>query len=169
MRKLLLFSLLFPLISLAQKPASLVSFDQPDSLYSDILKEKRQLWIYSPSADTTYFEKPSYPVLYVLDGDAHFAYLQTMIQLLSTNGNTALPQMVIVAIANTDRTRDLSPTNDPKMPNSGGGEQFTAFLEKELLPYIDNKYPTCGVTYKITMIHKEETGCYFFKKSSKLG
>lgn len=142
MRKLILFSLLFPLISLAQKPASLVSFGQPDSLYSDILKEKRPLWIYSPNADTTYFEKPSYPVLYVLDGDAHFAYLQTMIQLLSTNGNTALPQMVIVAIPNTDRTRDLSPTNDPKMPTSGGGEQFTVFLEKELLPYIDSKYPT---------------------------
>ncbi|PWV56342.1 alpha/beta hydrolase-fold protein [Chitinophaga sp. S165] len=142
MRKLILLSLLFPLLSIAQTPTTLVSFGQPDSLYSAILKEKRHLWIYSPSGDTTYFEKPAYPVLYVLDGDAHFAYLQTMMQQLSLNGNTALPQMIIVGIANTNRTRDLTPTSDPKIPDSGGGEQFTSFLEKELLPYIDSKYPT---------------------------
>lgn len=144
MRKLILFSLLFPLIAIAQTPKNLVSFGQPDSIYSNILKEERQLWIYSPNVDTTYFEKPAYPVLYVLDGDAHFASLQTMIQQLSLNGNTALPQMIIVGIANTNgnRTRDLTPTADPKVPDSGGSEQFTSFLEKELLPYIDDKYPT---------------------------
>lgn len=144
MRKLILFALLFPLATMAQTAKSLVSFGQPDSVYSDILKEKRPLWIYSPSVDTAFFEKPAYPVLYILDGDSHFATLQTMIQQLSLNGNTALPQMIIVGIANTDnnRMRDLTPTADAKMPNSGGGEQFTSFMEKELLPYIDNKYPT---------------------------
>ncbi|MCF6407184.1 hypothetical protein L3C95_30085 [Chitinophaga filiformis] len=142
MRKLLLFLLLFPLVTPAQIQKNLVSFGQPDSIYSDILKEKRQLWIYSPGVDTTYFEKPSFPVLYVLDGDGHFASLYTMMQQLSHNGNTAMPQMIIVGITNTNRMRDLTPTADPKMPGSGGSEQFTSFLEKELLPYIDSKYPT---------------------------
>ncbi len=142
MRTLILFFLLLPLITPAQAPKNLVSFGQADSLYSDILKEKRELLIYCPGVDTNYFEQPSFPVLYLLDGDAHFASLQTVIQLLSNNGNTALSQMIIVAISNTNRTRDLTPSADPEQPGSGGAEQFTAFLEKELLPYIDSKYPT---------------------------
>ena len=144
MRKLLFLLLLLPLIAAAQTPKNLVTFGQPDSIYSAILKEKRELWIYSPGADTSYFQKPAYPVLYVLDGDMHFAYLQTIVQQMSMNGNTAAPQMIIVGIAssNGNRNRDLSPSADPKVPGSGGGEQFTAFLEKELLPYIDSKYPT---------------------------
>lgn len=144
MKKFILLLLLFPLAGIAQPPQTLVSFGKPDSVYSDILKENRPLWIYCPPADTSYFAKPAYPVLYLLDGDAHFAYLQTMIQQLSLNGVTALPQMIIVGIANTNgnRMRDLTPIADPKMPGTGGGEQFTSFLEKELFPYIERKYPT---------------------------
>ncbi|ACU63448.1 alpha/beta hydrolase-fold protein [Chitinophaga pinensis] len=144
MRQLFLLVLLLPLIASAQTPKQLVSFGQPDSIYSDILKEKRELWIYSPNSDTSFFAKAAYPVLYVLDGDAHFSYLQTIIRQMSENGVTALPQMIIVGIASTNgnRMHDLTPTVDPKMPGSGGGEQFTAFIEKELIPYIDNKYPT---------------------------
>jgi uncharacterized protein len=133
---------------------SLVSFGQRDSLYSTILKENRPLWIYSPPVDTSWFVKPAYPVLYVLDGDFHFATLQTMIQQLGViNGNTALPQMIIVGIPNTgrNRTRDLTPTADPADPAAGGGEQFTAFLEKELMPYINKQYPVAP--YNIIVGH----------------
>lgn len=144
MKKLILLLLLLPVAIFAQSPNSLVSFGQADSVYSDVLKEQRQLWIYCPPVDTNYFKMPAYPVLYVLDGDAHFAYLQTIIQQLSLNGVTAMPQMIIVGIAtsNENRMRDLTPSADPKMPGTGGGERFTAFLEKELFPYIDRKYPT---------------------------
>lgn len=133
---------------------SLVSFGQRDSLYSTILKENRPLWIYSPHVDTTWLVKPAYPVLYVLDGDFHFATLYTMIQQLGViNGNTALPQMIIVGIPNTNRnrTRDLTPTADTTDNSSGGGEPFTAFLEKELVPYINKKYPVAP--YSIIIGH----------------
>lgn len=152
MSKMFLFvCLLFHFAVYAQTPKGLVSFGQPDSINSGILKEKRILWVYSPGVDTNYFEKPAYPVLYVLDGDNFFASFQTMMQLLSTDGNTAFPQMIIVGILNTDRTRDLTPTANSAMPNSGGGEQFTAFMEKELIPYIDSKYPTAP--YRILFGH----------------
>jgi hypothetical protein len=75
-----------------------------------------------------------------------------MIQQLSqVNGNTIVPEMIIVGIPNTDRTRDLTPTHIvsdlPMMDsgfskNTGGGENFAAFMEKELIPYIDSKYQT---------------------------
>jgi predicted alpha/beta superfamily hydrolase len=124
-----------------------------DSINSKILNEKRKIWVYTPGI-TSGNHDPSqrYPVLYLLDGDAHFASVAGLIQQLSqANGNTVLPEMIVVAIPNTDRTRDLTPTHvtsDPPMMDSnsskttGGGENFLAFIEKELMPYIDSAYPT---------------------------
>jgi predicted alpha/beta superfamily hydrolase len=97
-----------------------------------------------------------------LDGDGHFSSVVGMIQQLSSiNGNTMCPKMIVVGIPNTDRTRDLTPTHidaDPAMmmdsafaKTSGGGENFIAFIEKELMPYIEAKYPTAP--YKMLIGH----------------
>ena len=124
-----------------------------DSIYSTVLKEKRKVWVYTPNLKSGE-QNPGqrYPVVYLLDGDGHFESVVGMIQQLSqVNGNTIVPEMIIVGIPNTDRTRDLTPThivNDPPMMDSnfskttGGGENFAAFLEKELMPHIDSIYPT---------------------------
>ena len=133
-----------------------------DSVYSKILGEKRKVWIYTPdmlngNRDTS----QRYPVVYLLDGDGHFASVAGMIQQLSEiNGNTLCPQMIVVGIPNTDRTRDLTPTHissDPPMMDSnfskptGGGENFVAFMEKELMPHIDSVYAT--QPYRILIGH----------------
>ncbi len=124
-----------------------------DSVYSTILKEQRKIWVYTPNMKAG-MQNPGqrYPVVYLLDGDGHFESVAGMVQQLSqVNGNTIVPEMIIVGIPNTDRTRDLTPTHiisDPPMmdsnstKNTGGGENFTAFLEKELMPHIDSLYPT---------------------------
>ena len=125
-----------------------------DTVYSEILKEKRPILVYTPGFDTVYFTKPQYPVLYVLDGDGYFNGLVTMIQHLSQhNGNTLVPQMIIVGIPNTPghRTRDLTAIKGLQDPTSGGGEAFTFFLEKELIPYIDKHYATAP--YRTFMGH----------------
>lgn len=124
-----------------------------DSLDSKVLQEKRKIWVYVPnSAASDIYAKAKYPVVYLLDGDAHFYSVVGMIQQLSSvNGNSICPEMIVVGIPNTDRTRDLTPTHmdiDPMMNDSnalrtsGGGERFAAFLEKELMPYIEATYPT---------------------------
>jgi uncharacterized protein len=68
--------------------------------------------------------------------------------------------MIVVGIPNTDRTRDLTPTHmdvEPMMNDStfvktsGGGENFIAFMEKELMPFIESKYPTAP--YKMLIGH----------------
>ncbi|QEC66811.1 alpha/beta hydrolase [Panacibacter ginsenosidivorans] len=124
-----------------------------DSVYSNILGEQRKVWIYTPdmlsgNRDTT----QRYPVVYLLDGDGHFESVAGMIQQLSEiNGNTICPEMIVVGIPNTDRTRDLTPTHissdQPMMDSNfskstGGGENFVSFIEKELMPHIDSVYPT---------------------------
>jgi predicted alpha/beta superfamily hydrolase len=119
-----------------------------DSIQSKILGEQRKIWVHVPNV-----ANQKYPVVYVLDGDGHFSSVVGMIQQLSTtNGNMMCPKMIVVGIPNTDRTRDLTPTHivaDPFVPadstfhkTSGGGENFIAFIEKELMPHIEAKYPT---------------------------
>jgi len=128
-----------------------------DSVQSTILGENRKIWVHVPDGGGS----QKYPVVYVLDGDGHFSSVVGMIQQLSTiNGNTMCPKMIVVGIPNTDRTRDLTPTHiDADLPmmdsafakTSGGGENFIAFLEKELMPFIESKYPTAP--YKMLIGH----------------
>lgn len=133
-----------------------------DSVQSKILNENRKVWVYVPNgADDSTFAKKRYPVVYLLDGDGHFPSLTGIIQQLSqVNGNTLLPQMIVVGIPNTHRTRDLTPTNtlhgldgktDSSLKTSGGGEKFTNFIARELIPHIDSLYPTAP--YKILIGH----------------
>lgn len=123
-----------------------------DTVQSKILNEKRSIWIHLPAgANNPGNAGMRYPVVYVLDGSDHFASVSGIIQYLSeANGNMICPDMIVVGINNTDRTRDLTPTNGKvdfenkpttDFKTSGGGEAFTAFIEKELMPYIESKYP----------------------------
>ena len=131
-----------------------------DSIQSTILKEQRKIWVYVPESWPP-GNKQRYPVLYLLDGEGHFYSVVGMIQQLSqVNGNTVCPEMIVVGITNTDRTRDLTPTKaapnppmiDSAMANgSGGGEAFVSFIEKELMPHIDSLYPT--QPYKMLVGH----------------
>lgn len=82
-----------------------------------------------------------------------------MIQKLSGEVNV-LPEMILIGITNTDRMRDLSPSHASIYPpfhdtlflkTSGGAENFTAFIEKELFPYVDSLYPTAP--YRILIGH----------------
>lgn len=133
-----------------------------DSVYSKILNEQRKVWIYTPDMTSGFHDSTKhYPVVYLLDGDAHFTSVAGLVQQLSqVNGNTVYPEMIIVAIPNTDRTRDLTPTHIVSdLPNmdsnfsktTGGGENFVSFIENELMPHIDSTYPT--EPYKILIGH----------------
>jgi len=146
-----------------------------DSIDSNILNEQREVWIHIPKGNSdSIFEEKKYPVVYLLDGDAHFnSVVGIMQQLSSVNGNSICPQMIVVGIPNTNRTRDLTPdkgtihpyTDSTLIANSGGGKNFMSFIEKELIPYINSKYPTRpyqmlighsfgGLTVMNTFIHK---------------
>ncbi len=163
MKKLLLY-ILITIITFALKAQSdnRIIIGKIDTVYSNILKEHRKIMIYTPDMTSGSHDlKQSYPVLYLLDGDSHFASVVGLVQQLSqANGNTVLPEMIIVGITNTDRTRDLTPTHVnsdlPAMDSnfsktSGGGQNFIAFIEKELMPHIDSVYPTAP--YKILVGH----------------
>jgi predicted alpha/beta superfamily hydrolase len=158
-----LFYLPMLLLTLAQMAQAQITTGRTDTLYSKTLGETRRLLIYLPSSyGDTYFYPRRYPVLYLLDGDSHINPVSSMVQMLGErNGPMGFPELIIVAIPNTDRMRDLTPThitNDPThmadsatLSRTGGGEKFLAFISNELMPHIDSLYRTAP--YKIFMGH----------------
>lgn len=154
-----IFTIFYSIVALAQADNK-ITIGTIDSIQSEILNEQRKIWMYVPEGYKP-GSKQRYPVVYLLDGDSHFYSVVGMIQQLSqVNGNTILPEMIVVGILNTDRTRDLTPTHiesDPPIMDSvssttsGGGEHFVSFLEKELMPHIDTAYPT--QPYKMLIGH----------------
>ena len=133
-----------------EHPAGQIVIGQMDSLHSEILDETRSIWVHVPgNATGAIFSETNYPVLYLLDGPGHFHAVTGMLKNLRDNG--IVPNMVVVAIPNTDRTRDLTPSHVDEMfgdssfvETSGGGDEFLEFLEKELIPYVEEKYPVTG-------------------------
>ena len=119
-----------------------------DQLNSKILQEDRILNIYLPegysSKDTT-----RYPVVYLLDGsaDEDFIHITGIYQFYTFPWMNRVPKSIIVGIATVDRRRDYTfPTSlesDKKLyPTTGHSAAFIDFIEKELQPYIQNKYKT---------------------------
>ena len=141
----------------AQTIQSQILIGKIDSIYSNELNELRRIIVYIPTMTNN--EGPSskrYPVLYLFDGEDHFLSTVGMIQQLSqVNGNTVFPEMIVVGITNTNRDRDLTPAPYPndssRISSTGGGEKFTAFIENELIPYINSQYPT--QSYRILVGH----------------
>jgi len=128
-----------------------------DTINSSILNEKRPVWIYKPDDAFFGLEKSDslkrYPVIYLLDGNWHFASVVGLLQQMSfVNGNKICPEMIVVGIPNTDRFRDLTPSCDSsRSKTSGGSDNFISFMNKELIPYIDSTYPTAP--YKMLIGH----------------
>ncbi len=151
----LLLALLLSASAGAQAPGPRpVTIGSMDSIWSPTLKEYRRFWTYTPPSyrQTTYFPR-GYPVLYLLDGDAHFHSVTGLLQILGTgvNGTYVVPEMIVIAIPNTNRTRDLTPTKSMLSPDgttvpgfavSGGGANFLQFVRSELIPHVDSSFRT---------------------------
>jgi predicted alpha/beta superfamily hydrolase len=158
-----IFKILFIIIIVPQNLSGQdkieVAIGKKYSIHSDILNEDRSYWIHLPNSYTEkVFSPKKYPVLILLDGDAHFHSATGIIQFLGSNGK--IPEMIVVGIPNTDRTRDLTPTHCLKafdgketdhFKNTGGGDNFLGFVHEELLPKIDSSYRT--LPYKILVGH----------------
>ena len=117
------------------------------SIQSKILNEER---IYEVSLPDSYYLKETsqkkYPVLILLDGNVFFKSISGMVNYMSSDSYRSwkIPEMIVVAIHNVDRRKDFTPDKivTVRENNSGGGDNFLNFLEKELLPEIDSKYRT---------------------------
>jgi predicted alpha/beta superfamily hydrolase len=132
-----------------------ITIGEQTSLRSGILGEERPILVHLPRSYSA-ASSTRYPVLYLLDGDAHFATVTAMVDFLAGNGRA--PEMIVVGIPNTrDRTHDLTPATDSgvvkfamspgsrdtvsqRFPTAGGAPKMQAFLTTELAPWIESRY-----------------------------
>lgn len=124
-----------------------ITIGQEVRLKSQILQEERSVLVYLPATYT--LSSASYPVMYLLDGGTHFHHVTGIVQFLSSQG--LIPEMIVIAVNNVDRTRDFSPTQLTSQSNTGGAEKFMGFLSEELIPYVNAGYRT--EPYKLLVGH----------------
>ncbi len=150
MNRVACVSVLFVLFALTATVAAAgepITIGERVTIHSEILGEDRTILVSTPGNYDRGVQR--YPVLYMTDGDAHLTHTRGTVDFLARNG--LMPQVIIVGVTNTDRTRDLSPTHANTIledgtvrenPTSGGGPKFLDFFATELFPYMDSHYRT---------------------------
>lgn len=130
-------------------PAVTVGFR--DSLPSKVLHEERKLQVSLPEGYAA--TSARYPVVYLLDGDAHFLHAAGLIQFLVREGR--IPPLILVALGNTDRVRDFTPETHTdsarQFPTAGGAQAFLQFMREELFPHVEQRYRT--VPFRVLVGH----------------
>lgn len=122
------------------------------AIHSKVLNEDRKVYVYCPRPDSADVNK-RFPVLYIMDADNHFELIAQYVDYLSRPDVLAMPKAIVVGITNTDRRRDLTPTesildysgkpdSNNRSKQSGGNENFLQFIRTELIPAIDKNYKT---------------------------
>lgn len=144
----LVFSLSAALVLVRAAPAvEPITNAEAVRMTSKALGEQRTILVSTPRG----YENGNgrFPVLYLTDGDAHLLHTRGTVDFLARNG--LMPDLIVVGVTNTDRTRDLTPTRAFRrqadggtelVQSSGGAEKFLDFFEKELIPYVEATYRT---------------------------
>ncbi|MGJ8690398.1 MAG: alpha/beta hydrolase-fold protein [Gammaproteobacteria bacterium] len=140
---LLLFFVNLSSTTLAQQDSTPITIGQHLSISSTLLDEERGLNVWLPR--TYGSSNEHYPVLYLLDGSAHFHTATAIVNFLSIN--QMIPEMIVVGIDNTDRNRDLTPPSQNevevmRLPTHGGADKFQTFIAQELMPWVEETYRT---------------------------
>lgn len=120
------------------------------------LKEERPVLVFLPESYRHTSDR--YPVLVVVDGDGPGARrAMAVVNLLSDLTRGEIPELLVVTIPNTNRTRDLRPAAPTGMKVSSpagvraapeaNARVFLEFIEHELLPEIDRRFRTHPVRF----------------------
>jgi predicted alpha/beta superfamily hydrolase len=120
------------------------------TIKSEILNSDREISVYLPNSynDNNYI---NYPVLYLLDGRKFFNSFSGVLTQLSSDASPQLPEMIVIGITSQDRVKDSSPTysligytneEENGLEVSGGADNFLKFIQKELIPFVENNYRT---------------------------
>lgn len=132
--------LLFSITSFGQEVNSTI---ERDTIHSNILNDNREISVYLPPS--YYASGQKFPVLYILDGDYNFQYVSGLLELQSSISEN-IPEMILIGISGkgieTYRT-NCKPHID-RLEDKGNADQYSDFIEKELMPFVNRKYKTAN-------------------------
>ena len=127
-----------------QGPQYLREVGTLDSMYSKTLKESREIYIQLP-ANHSAGNNQKYPVVYILDGEV---FLPAAANVLDFYSGGFMPEMVLIGVSNSkNRMRDLTTSTIKTMygrpfnQKNGEAANFIKFIEDELIPFVEDKYP----------------------------
>ena len=140
--------LLVILSGVAVSAAEPVTIGQLYQVHSDVLSEDLGYRVYLP-ASYRWASNRRYPVLFLLDGENRFGHTSTSVDTLAGAGE--IPEMIVVGIDSTQRTRDFTPTHWAAIAGGGGADKFRRFLASELIPEAEKKFRSNG--YRILSGH----------------
>ena len=102
------------------------------SFESKHLNDSVEVWVNLPK---NYSETKKYPVLYVLDAEANFTFLTSVLAKFQSGFYSFTPEFIIVALPNLDFNRAEIFSESKK-------ENFTLYLKNEVLPWVKKHYST---------------------------
>jgi predicted alpha/beta superfamily hydrolase len=125
----------------AQELTGDFSFGKHYKMNSQNIGEEREFFVSVPD---NYRLDKEYLVLYTMDGDWNFnigvvggiRYLEML---------NEIPEIIIVSVKNTDRSRDVFPwvlTFRDGSKRGGGADNYLSFFRDELQPFINENYST---------------------------
>jgi uncharacterized protein len=115
----------------AQAQSQPITVGETFVIPSAVMREDRRVMISLPESYGR--TSSAYPVLFLLDGSSHIVHGGALVQYLVTARNR-IPEMIVVALPNTNRNRDMTP--------GPGAIQFQKYLAEELIPWVEQKYRT---------------------------
>lgn len=105
-------------------------------LTSTVPGEERELWIRTPPSYGR--SRVGFPVLYVLDADVHFRHATALVDFLAYY--LRAPEMIVVGVLNTNRTRDFTPPRAGQAAEAGGADRFLRFMTEEVRKYVNREF-----------------------------
>jgi predicted alpha/beta superfamily hydrolase len=146
MKQLILFLCIVNCVALqAQYPRVDIPGSQVRKITSTIVAgQEYELQILLPGSHATSNKK--YPVVYLMDSQWDFPLVKSLYGEHYYDG--FIPELIVVGVTwggvrpNPDslRARDYTPTKEGRLPQSGGADQFLAFMKNELFPFIETNY-----------------------------
>lgn len=118
-----------------------------DSIHSKILNETRGIQVIMPE-EYKPGSKEKYEIVYILDGEWYWDLVPFTYNFAASANY--IPKSIFVLIRNRYlngvnlRGRDFTPTKVTPDSSTGGADRFDDFVKKEVVPYIENKYPSNG-------------------------
>lgn len=132
-----------------------------NAIESTVLRERRAIEVYLPE-EANKDPTQRFDTLYVLDGDWNTKLVVDVVQFMHELG--LMPPIIVVGIPNyfdaqgaNSRDHDFTPAAVAELPRSGGAANFLGFLKTEVLPNVDQRYPTNGVH----LVHGHSLGGLF--------
>lgn len=122
-------AIILPICIIAQSSNRQIGLGEVRQFRSTILNENREIQIALP--ETYNRTTISYPVLFLLDGSSHLLHASATVRFLAAARNR-IPEMIIIALPNTNRNRDMTPGT--------GAATFERVLAEEIIPWVEKNF-----------------------------